>query len=86
LLVGVAGVMARRNVLITLFSIQLILVAASINFAAFGRLFDDAGGQVFAIFLTATIALETCAALAIFTVVFRRQLSPGAQPSRETWN
>jgi NADH-quinone oxidoreductase subunit K len=79
LLIGVIGALTRRNLLIKLFSIELILTAATINLAAFSRLFADLGGQTFAIFTIALIAIETLVAIGILTAAFRRW-----QPDRMT--
>ena len=49
--IGVIGVVTRRNVIIILMSIELILNAVNINLVAFSRLFGDVSGQVFAIFI-----------------------------------
>ena len=50
LLIGVVGALGRTNLVVRLFSIQLILGAVAINLAAFARLFADTNGQSFAIF------------------------------------
>jgi NADH:ubiquinone oxidoreductase subunit K len=76
LLIGVVGVVTRRSILIKLFSIELILNAATINFMAFARSFADGGGRTFAIFMVAAIAAEIFVALAIFAIVFRRWQNP----------
>jgi NADH-quinone oxidoreductase subunit K len=86
LIIAVAGMSARRNVIVRLLSVELMLVAASINFVAFGRLFDDGAGQLFAIFILATVGAEVFVAFAIFAAVFRRKLATEAEPNRDTWN
>jgi len=70
--IGVIGAVTRRNVIIILFSIELILNAANINLMAFARLYGDAAGQMVAIFVIATIAAEMLVGLAIIAAVFRR--------------
>jgi NADH-quinone oxidoreductase subunit K len=72
LLIGVIGVLARRNLLIKLFSIELILGAAVINFMAFARLFGDSSGETFAFFLIGIAVLQISVALAIIAAVFTR--------------
>ncbi len=78
MMIGVIGAVTRRNSIIRLFSLELILTAASINFAAFARLFGDAVGHVFAILLTIIVCIEMLVALAIFAAVFRRLPGPAS--------
>lgn len=73
LLIGVVGVVARRNVLMVLMSIELILNAVNINLVAFSRLYGSVEGQAFALFLVADAAAEAAIALAIVFAVIRRQ-------------
>ncbi|HXM96004.1 MAG TPA: NADH-quinone oxidoreductase subunit NuoK [Candidatus Dormibacteraeota bacterium] len=70
-LIGVIGVVMRRNVIIVLMSIELILNAVNINLVAFSRLFGDAAGQVFALFIIADAAAEAVVGLAIMIAFFR---------------
>ncbi|MDQ1409378.1 MAG: NADH-quinone oxidoreductase subunit [Acidobacteriaceae bacterium] len=70
--VGLAGVITRRNLIVRLFSIEIILNATSINFAAFARLYGDASGQVFAVLTVAILILELLIALAITAAVCSR--------------
>ena len=70
--VGLTGVLSRRNLVVKLFSIEIILNAASINFMAFARLYGDATGQVFAILVVAMLALELLVALVIIAAVCSR--------------
>jgi NADH-quinone oxidoreductase subunit K len=83
LLIGVVGALTRRNIIVKLFSIELILNAAAINLAAFARTFADAGGQTFTLFMIAVIAAEIFVALAIIAAVFRRWHIPS--PSSAEW-
>jgi NADH-quinone oxidoreductase subunit K len=55
-LLGVIGVITRRNVIVVLMSIELILNAVNINLVAFSRLYGDVAGQVFALFVIADAA------------------------------
>jgi NADH-quinone oxidoreductase subunit K len=71
-LIGLTGVLTRRNLIVKLFSIEIILNATSINFMAFARLYGDASGQVFAILAVAMLALELLVALAIIAAVSSR--------------
>lgn len=70
-LVGVVGVLTRRNGIIVLMSIELMLNAANINFVAFSRLLSDLGGQIFSVFVIVTAAGEVAIGLAIFLSLFR---------------
>ena len=70
--VGLTGVLSRRNLVVKLFSIEIILNAASINFMAFARLYGDATGQIFSIFVVAMLALELLVALVIIAAVCSR--------------
>ncbi|MGH9683928.1 MAG: NADH-quinone oxidoreductase subunit NuoK [Candidatus Acidiferrales bacterium] len=69
--IGVAGALVRRNLLVTLMSIDLILTAVNINLAAFSRMWGNVNGQVFALFIIACGAAEAVAAVGIVLVVFR---------------
>src|SRR3989442_11440197 len=69
-LIGVIGVVTRRNVIIVLMSIELILNAVNINLVAFSRLFGDVAGQVFAIFIITDTAAEATAGLGIIIPFF----------------
>ena len=82
-LIGAVGALTRRNIIVKLFSIELILNAAAINLAAFARTFADAGGQTFTLFMIAVIAAEIFVALAIIVAVFRRRQIPS--PSSAEW-
>jgi NADH-quinone oxidoreductase subunit K len=70
--IGLTGVLSRRNLIVKLFSVEIILNAASINFMAFARLYGDATGQVFSILVVAILALELLVALVIIAAVFSR--------------
>ena len=63
--IGVAGLMLRRNVLVMLMSIELMLNAVNINLVAFSRLHGSADGQVFAVFIVVVVAAEAVVAVAI---------------------
>jgi|HubBroStandDraft_6_1064221.scaffolds.fasta_scaffold751835_2 NADH-quinone oxidoreductase subunit K len=70
--IGLTGVLSRRNLIVKLFSIEIVLNAASINFMAFARLYGDGSGQVFAILVIAMLTLELLVALAIIAAVCTR--------------
>jgi NADH-quinone oxidoreductase subunit K len=69
-LIGCIGVVTRRNVLIVLMSIELILNAVNINLVFFSRLFGDIAGQLFAIFIIADSAAEAAVGIGIILAFF----------------
>jgi NADH-quinone oxidoreductase subunit K len=71
--IGVIGVLTRRNVIIILMSIELILNAVNINLVAFSRLYGDVNGQVFAIFIITDAAAEAAVGLGIILAFFRNR-------------
>jgi NADH-quinone oxidoreductase subunit K len=73
LTIGVAGVLIRRNVIIMLMSIELILSAVNINLIAFSRMHGSVDGQVFAIFVIAAAAAEAAVGLGIILAFFRNR-------------
>ena len=73
--IGVYGVLARRNGVLVLMSIELILNAVNINLIAFGALNGDLGGQVFALFVIAVAAAEVGVGLAMVLLIYRNRSS-----------
>ena len=71
--IGVVGVLTRRNVIVMLMSIELILNAVNINLVAFSRLHGSVDGQVFAIFVMADAAAEVVVGLSIILAFFRER-------------
>jgi NADH-quinone oxidoreductase subunit K len=71
--VGVIGVLTRRNAIIILMSIELMMNAANINFIAFGLRTHDLVGQVFAVFTIAVAAGEVAVGLAVVLALFRNR-------------
>src|SRR5438045_9780124 len=70
--IGVLGIfLNRKNVIIILMSIELILLAVNINFVAFSSFLGDLVGQVFALFVLTVAAAEAAIGLAILVVYFR---------------
>ena len=74
-IIGVAGVMMRRNIIIIFMSIELILNAVNINLVAFSMQLQNGIGQVFAIFVIAVAAAEAAVGLAIIVAIFRHKES-----------
>jgi NADH-quinone oxidoreductase subunit K len=69
--IGVVGALARRNMMVMLMSIELILNAVNINLVAFSRLYGSLDGQIFALFIIAVAAAEAAVGLAILLALFR---------------
>jgi NADH-quinone oxidoreductase subunit K len=72
-LIGVIGVITRRNVIVILMSVELILNAVNINLIAFSRLVGSVEGQVFAIFIITDAAAEAAVGLGILIAFFRNK-------------
>lgn len=71
-LIGVIGVFVNyRNVIVLLMSIELMLLAANLNFVAFSHFLEDRVGQIFCFFVLAVAAAEAAIGLAILVVYFR---------------
>jgi NADH-quinone oxidoreductase subunit K len=72
--IGVFGIfLNRKNIIIILMSIELILLAVNINFVAFSTYLNDLVGQVFALFVLTVAAAEAAIGLAILVVYFRNR-------------
>ena len=71
--IGLAGLLLRRNVLLILLSIELMLNAANLNFIAGSALYGHLGGQITAFFVMVIAAAEVTIALAIAVLLFRKQ-------------
>src|SRR6202453_4277617 len=72
--IGVVGIfLNRKNVIIILMSIELILLAVNINFVAFSAYLGNLVGQVFALFVLTVAAAEAAIGLAILVVYFRNR-------------
>jgi NADH-quinone oxidoreductase subunit K len=72
-MIGVIGVMVRRNIIIVFMSIELMLNAVNINLAAFSYQLQNAAGQVFAIFVIAVAAAEAAVGLGIILAFYRNK-------------
>ena len=73
--IGVYGVLARKNGVLVLMSIELILNAVNINLVAFGALHQSVVGQVFALFVITVAAAEVGVGLAIVLLIYRNRTS-----------
>jgi NADH:ubiquinone oxidoreductase subunit K len=72
---GVYGALARKNAVLVLMSIELILNAVNINLVAFGAFTGTVTGQVFALFVVAIAAAEVGVGLAIVLLIYRNRRS-----------
>ena len=78
-MIGVAGVLLRRNIIVIFMSIELILNAANLNFIAFSRYLADTGGanplsgQVFTVFVIVVAAAEAAIGLGIVIALYRNR-------------
>ena len=74
--ISVAGIfLNRKNVLLLLMCIELLLLAANFNFVAFSRYLGDISGQIFVFFILTVAAAEAAIGLAILVVLFRERRS-----------
>ena len=73
--IGVYGVIARRNGVLVLMSIELILNAVNINLVAFSAMTGAISGQVFALFIIAVAAAEVGVGLALVLLIYRNRSS-----------
>jgi len=74
--IAVAGLfLNRRNVIVLLMCIELMLLAVNFNFVAFSRFMGDIAGQIFVFFILTVAAAEAAIGLAILVVVFRERHS-----------
>jgi NADH-quinone oxidoreductase subunit K len=77
--IGIAGVLTRRNIIVIFMSIELVLNAANLNFIAFSRYLQDTGrvnavaGQIFAIFVIVVAAAEAAIGLGIVIALYRNK-------------
>ncbi len=71
--IGVIGILIRRNILMVLMAIELILNAVNINLVAFSRFHQSLDGQIFVFFVMTIAAAEVVVGLAIVIVAFRRR-------------
>ncbi|MEO6518640.1 MAG: NADH-quinone oxidoreductase subunit NuoK [Pseudoxanthomonas sp.] len=70
--ISVAGIfLNRKNIIVLLMSIELMLLAVNINFIAFSRQFGDPDGQIFVFFILTVAAAELAIGLAILVTLFR---------------
>lgn len=73
--IGVMGVLLRRNAIVIFMSIELMLNAVNLLLAAFSAFRGDAAGQIFVFFIMAVAAAEVAAGLAIIVMIYRNTRS-----------
>jgi NADH:ubiquinone oxidoreductase subunit K len=73
--IGVYGVIARRNAVLVLMSIELILNAVNLNLIAFALLHGSVDGQIFALYVIAVAAAEVGVGLAMVLMIYRNRRS-----------
>jgi len=74
--ISVAGIFInRKNIIVLLMSIELMLLAVNINFIAFSYYLNDTAGQIFVFFILTVAAAEAAIGLAILIVLFRKRHS-----------
>jgi NADH-quinone oxidoreductase subunit K len=70
--ISIVGIfLNRKNIIILLMAIELMLLAVNLNFIAFSHYLGDAGGQIFVFFILTVAAAESAIGLAILVVMFR---------------
>ncbi len=75
--IGAFGFLARRNIILMLVSVEVMLNAVNISLAGFSQQFEDARGQVLALFVIAVAAAEAGVGLGLVIALFRNK--PGAE-------
>jgi NADH-quinone oxidoreductase subunit K len=71
-ILGVVGVLVRRNAIVMFMSIELMLNAVNLTLVAYSRRFGDVDGQVFVFFVLTVAAAEAAVGLAIILAIFRK--------------
>lgn len=70
--IGLVGVMRRKNLLMLFFSTEILLNAANVGFAAVSKFYGDLSGQVFAFFIIAVAASEVAVGLGLLVLWYKR--------------
>jgi NADH-quinone oxidoreductase subunit K len=73
--IGILGVLIRRNTIVIFMSIELMLNSANLAFIAFARSFGDLAGQVMVFFIIAVAAAEVAVGLALIVAIFKTKQS-----------
>ena len=81
--IGAGGVLVRRNPLVILLCLELMLNAANLALIAFSRMHGNGDGQVFAIIVLVVAACEVCIGLGVIVAMYRRKLPIDVDEMRE---
>jgi NADH:ubiquinone oxidoreductase subunit K len=81
--IGVGGVLTRRNPLVILLCLELMLNAANLALVAFARVHGDMGGQIFALIVMVVAACEVAIGLGLVVALYRRRLPIDVDELRE---
>jgi NADH-quinone oxidoreductase subunit K len=81
--IGAAGVLVRRNPLVILLCLELMLNAANIALIGFARMWGNSQGQIFAIIVMVVAACEVCIGLGLVVALYRRRLPIDVDKLRE---
>ena len=81
--IGATGVLTRRNPLVILLCLELMLNAANIALIAFARMWGNSDGQIFAIIVMVVAACEVCIGLGLVVALYRRRLPIDVDEIRE---
>jgi NADH-quinone oxidoreductase subunit K len=81
--IGAAGVLTRRNPLVILLCLELMLNAANIALIAFARMWGNGEGQIFAVIVMVVAACEVCIGLGLVVALYRRRLPIDVDEIRE---
>jgi NADH-quinone oxidoreductase subunit K len=81
--IGAAGVLTRRNPLVILLCLELMLNAANLALIAFSRMWGNAEGQIFALIVIVVAACEVAVGLGVVVAIYRRRLPIDVDELRE---
>ena len=81
--IGAGGVLVRRNPLVILLCLELMLNAANIALIAFARMWGNGEGQIFAVIVMVVAACEVCIGLGLVVALYRRRLPIDVDEIRE---
>src|SRR5690349_4717392 len=81
--IGAGGVLVRRNPLVVLLCLELMLNAGNIALIAFARMWGNADGQIFAIIVMVVAACEVCIGLGLVVAIYRRRIPIDVDEIRE---
>jgi NADH:ubiquinone oxidoreductase subunit K len=81
--IGAAGVITRRNPLVVLLCLELMLNSANLALLAFGRMHGNGDGQIFVIIVMVVAACEVCIGLGLIVAMYRRRIPVDVDQLRE---